>query len=198
MDKFLEEKVTADDVQKRIIDRLGSRQGKIERIALWERGKRHNLRTLYVALSAAACIALAVVSTDVFHSGPGGASVIEQLGIEAPTMAPFRAAMPEVAEIERLMDDGEFYDALDIADAALKKSNKAVKGYEKMEALDEETEYEYKYEKLLNSELRWTYIYLLVIADCERDALKELKKYLKDDEFCLHRDEAESMVRAFS
>ena len=116
----------------------------------------------------------------------------------APSLVPFRAAMPEVAEIERLMDDGEFYDALDIADAALKKSNKAVKGYEKMAALDEETEYEYKYEKLLNSELRWTYIYLLVIADCERDALKELKKYLKDDEFCLHRDEAESMVRAFS
>lgn len=198
MDKFLDEKVTADNIQLRIIDRLGSRQAKIEKIALWERGKRRSLRTLYVALSAAACIALAVVSTDVFHSGPDGASVIEQLGIEAPTMAPFRAAMPEVAEIERLMDEGEYYEALDIAGVALKKSNKAVKEYEKILSPDEETEYEYKYEKLLNSELRWTYIYLLVIADCERDAVKELKKYLKDDEFCLHRDEAESMVRAFS
>ena len=196
MDNFLDGKKGGDELEQRIIERLGSRQRKIDRMKEWESGRRRNLRPLYVAVSAAACIALAVVLTNPFQES---GNIIEELGIEAPCMSAYRSAVPEFVEIEPLMSAGRYYEAIDVAYAALKRSDKAVKELQKQAAWgDEEWEYELNGERLMNAELRWVYIYLLVISDCDRNAVRELKKYLENDGFCLHKAEAESMLRALS
>ena len=196
MEKFIDGKHGCDEVERLVIDRLGKRQEKLDRIAQWESAAKHRVRALYAVISAAACLAIVFVTTDLFRDN---GNVIDELGIQAPRMEVFRSAAPEFMAVEKYMAEGEYYKALDVAEVALKKSDKTVKTYEK-ESLwgDEEWEYEYKYERLMNSEMRWAYIYLLVLADCERDAVKELKKYLQDMDFCQHKGEAESMLRAFS
>ena len=188
-------KIGGDDVEKRIVERLGARQKKLERMAAWENSSKGGVRRLYTTLlSVAACVALVFVSANMLW---GGNSVIEELGIAAPRMEAFRAALPEMSAVEQLIDKGEYYKALDITEEALKRSDNVVKGYEKqLVDGDEEMEYEYMSERMLNSELRWTYIYLLVLVECEDTAVKELEKYLADSEFCVHKREAEAMLRA--
>ena len=41
-----------------------------------------------------------------------------------------------------------------------------------------------------------TYIYALIMVESEKMAVKQLKKYLKDEEYCTHKEEAESMLKA--
>lgn len=193
MDKHVNDKLGRDEVERLIVDRLGSRQEKIYRIKEWEKGNRRSLRTLYAVISAAACLAIFFVTTDLFKSG----NIIDELGIAAPCMDAYRSAVPELVEIEQLVSSGKYYEALDATYAALRRSDKAVKELQKHPRIgDEEWEYEYQSEKMLNSELRWKYIYLLVLAECDRSAIKELKKYLRDTDFCQHKEEAESMLRA--
>ena len=50
-------------------------------------------------------------------------------------------------------------------------------------------------EQLANSELRWTYIYLLVCTGDRREAIKQLKIYLKQKEFCEHEVEAKRLLK---
>ena len=196
MEKFNDGRHACDEVERLVVDGLARRQEKLDRIARWESTAKYRVRALYAAISAAACIAIVFVTGNLFQDG---GSVIDELGIQAPRMEVFRSAAPEFMVVENFMADGEYYKALDAAAAALKKSDKTVKAYEKEAAWgDEEWEYEYKYERLMNSEMRWAYIYLLVLADCEKDAVKELKRYLEDEEYCQHKDEAESMLRALS
>ena len=198
MEKFIDGRHACDDVERLVIDRLAKRQEKLDRIAQWESAAKYRVRALYAAISAAACIAIVFVAGDLL-GGSGCSGVIDELGIQAPRMEVFRSAAPEFMVVENYMADGEYYKALDVAAAALKKSDKTVKNYEKEPCWgDEEWEYEYKYERLMNSEMRWAYIYLLVVADSEKSAVKELKKYLEDVDYCQHRSEAESMLRAFS
>ncbi len=198
MEKFIDGKHACDNVERLIVDRLAKRQEKLDRIAQWESAAKHRVRALYAAISAAACIAIVVVTGD-FFGGGNGSDVLNELGIQAPAMEVFRSSAPDFKVVENCMADGDYQKALAVAETALKKSDKMVKALEK-EALwgDEEWEYEYMYERLLNSEMRWAYIYLLVLADYEKSAVRELKKYLNDVDYCLHKAEAESMLRAFS
>ena len=182
-------------VDKMIVDRLGERQRKLDRMSAWEKaasgGQKRNLRLLYAAISVAACIALVVI-VNPFAAGDRRAFTMEK-----PDFSTFRAALPELSQVEQLIDAGEYYKALDIVEAKLEASDKKVKNAEKEPLYDdEEWMYEYKAEKLLNAELRWTYIYLLVMVECDRTAVKELKKYLEDEEFCLHKKDADAMMRA--
>lgn len=187
-----------------IVDRLGERQRKLDRMSAWEKaasvGQKRNLRLLYAAISVAACIALVVVVNPFLNGGvmSGGTSVINgTMEMKRPDFSTFRAALPELLQVEQLIDAGEYYKALDIVEAKLEASDKKVKKAEKEPLYDdEEWMYEYKAEKLLNAELRWTYIYLLVMVECDRTAVKELKKYLEDEEFCLHKKDADAMMRA--
>lgn len=191
-------------VDKMIVDRLGERQRKLDRMSAWEKaasgGQKRNLRLLYAAISVAACIALVVVVNPFLNGGvmSGGTSVINgTMEMTRPDFSTFRAALPELLQVEQLIDAGEYYKALDIVEAKLEASDKKVKKAEKEPLYDdEEWMYEYKAEKLLNAELRWTYIYLLVMVECDRTAVKELKKYLEDEEFCLHKKDADAMMRA--
>lgn len=187
----------SSDVDKMIAGRLGERQRKLDRIDEWEkassRGGKRKLYMLYTAISIAACIALVAIVNPFSDSGAQRSTLV----MERPSFSSFRAALPELVQAEELIDAGEYYKALDIVEEKLKDSDRDIKCAEKTPCYDdEEWVYEYKAEKMLNAELRWTYIYLLVMVDCDRNAVKELKKYLNDDEFCIHREEAESMLDA--
>ena len=196
MEKFIDGRHACDDVERLVIDRLAKRQEKLDRIAQWESAAKHRVRAFNAAISAAACIAIVFVAGDLFGDS-GCSGVIDELGIQAPRMEVFRSAAPEFMVVENYMADGEYYKALDVAGVALKKSDKAVKGYEKEPCWgDEEWEYQYVAEKTLNSEIRWTYIYALIMVESEKMAVKQLKKYLKDEEYCTHKEEAESMLKA--
>lgn len=183
------------NVDKLIIDRLGERQRKVERIGAMEkasaRGRKRNMSILYTAISIAACIALVAIVNPFANDNR------RDFAMTRPDFSTFRAALPELVQVEAFIDAGEYYKALDLVEVKLKESDKNIKYAERKPMFDdEEWMYEYKSEKLLNGELRWTYIYLLVMVECDNTAVKELKRYLKDEEFCLHREEAKDMLEA--
>lgn len=191
------------DVDKVIVARLGERQRKMERMGAIEtavaRKRKRDLSILYTAISIAACVALVVIVNP--FAGSEGQQVTEgyrkELAMARPDFSTFRAALPELNQVEALIDEGKYYEALDLIEVELKESDRKIKYAEKEPCYDdEEWMYEYRAEKLLNDELRWTYIFLLVIVDCDHDAIKELKRYLKDEEFCLHREDAKDMLDA--
>lgn len=183
-----------ESVQMKIVERLGERDRKIEKMNGMERAARKARISLYTAMSVAASLLL-VVALNPFASS--GSDVIEELGIMQPAFGNYRASVEGVADVEEFIGAGEYYKALDLVEELLKDSERSIKQAEKEPLFDdEEWVYEYKSEKLFNAELRWTYIYLLVVIECERDAAKELKRYLKDTEFCLHKADAEKLLKA--
>ncbi len=184
-----------NDVDKLITGRLGERQRKMERIGAMEkataRERKRRLSILYTAISIAACIALVAIVNPFANDNR------RDFAMTRPDFSTFRAALPELVQVEAFIDAGEYYKALDLVMVKLKESDKNIK-YAEMEPMfdDEEWMYEYKAEKLLNAELRWTYIFLLVMVECDRTAVKQLKRYLKDEEYCLHREDAKDMLEA--
>ena len=63
-----------------------------------------------------------------------------------------------------------------------------------MDCDNEEMAYEEELEKSANSELRWTYIYLLVRLNHNDEARKQLNIYLKNRQFCGHSAEAMALL----
>lgn len=180
---------------KRIIERLAERQRKLDRVAEFSRSSKKGLYTLYTAISIAACLALVVLVAP--FGNDGGSN--EGLSIERPSFSNFRAALPELQHVETMIDKGEYYNAIDLTEAKLKESDKKIKQMLKKPMFgDEEWEYEFQAESLLNSELRWAFIYLLMMVEDDRTAVKQIKKYLEAEDFCIHRKEAESILRALS
>lgn len=191
MDK---ERLEGNEPDNRIVERLAERERKLEKIGVWNRNSSRGRYSVYSMIAVAACIALVIVLSP-FDAGKG--NVMEELGIEHPRFGGFRAASAELVEVERLLDDGKVYEALDMNEGLLKKSDKDIKELENAPMYDdEEWMYEYQSEKLYNGELRWSYIYLLVVVECENTAVKELKKYMKEMEFCTHHDEASRLLKA--
>lgn len=183
------------NVDKLIIDRLGERQRKVERMDVFEkasaRGRKRNMSILYTAISIAACIALVAIVNPFANDNR------RDFAMTRPDFSTFRAALPELVQVEAFIDAGEYYKALDLVEVKLKESDKNIKYAEKEPMFDdEEWMYEYKAEKLLNAELRWTYIFLLVMVECDHTAVKQLKRYLKDEEYCLHIEDAKDMLEA--
>ena len=157
-------------------------------------------RSKWLLPTVAAVVALVALLLFVLKPfAKPGENLVAKLGIEAPNMGAYRAAIPELKVIEDKISKGDYYAAIDIAEAALKKSEKALSQFAKKPQFgDEEWEYEYQSERLLNSELRWMFIYLLMMVEDDRTAIKEVKKYLKDPDFCIHKGDAESILRALT
>lgn len=189
-------KQEADELTNRIADRLGERQQKLERMAEWERldKKSTHIRPLFMTLAIAACIA-ALFFFSPF--GQSGQSYLDDLGIASPSLTDFRAGSPELTEISNLMEKEDFDNALEKAEAALARSEEALKMYYETEELwgdDEAIKYDKELEWEVNSELRWVYIYLLVKQGHKKDAKKELKRYLKYPDYCEHEAEAKALL----
>ena len=188
----------ADELTLKIAERLGQRQAKVERMAEWERPTRRLwLRPLIAGMSIAAC--LAVVLLMVTH-GRSASSPWEELGMEVPMLEEYRAALPELSEINQLMS-AQHYDeallkvevALNHSDAELEDLNLALMA---VDGQDEELLYEEEVELTTNAGLRWAYIYLLIHAERYGDAQVQLKRYLKlPAQSCTHKVEAKALLR---
>lgn len=184
----------ADALTGRIVDRLGERQEKLEQMAAWEQAsKKPKVRPLYYLTAIAACVAAVVLLWPTSEVSP-----IEELGIEAPTMTEYRAASAEIARIEKLIGEKNYEEALRRTVKALKGSDAAIYEFENVpEVWDSDEEYAYEFEAELqkNSELRWTYIYLLVQLGKNKEARKELKAYLKLSQYAEHQEEARQLLK---
>lgn len=197
-------KEEADALTLRIIDRLGERQRKMDLMRSFDIkeesstphvGTRiYGMKRLLMGVAIAACVAGIIVLIP--WSG-GSLPVVEELGIEKPTMTEYRAASPNIAEIERLMASEQFQEAAKLAEQELKQSDLTIHEFEGVveELEDEEMAYEQEAEKVKNSELRWTYIYLLLKTNKKKEARRQLKIYLNNQAYGSHIEEARKLMK---
>ena len=170
----------ADELTLRIADRLGKRQEKIDCMAEWERGSRRmELRPITLsALAIAAC--LVVVFIIQIPRTSNSSNPLDELGIAAPSFELYRSAVPELSEITHLISDQKYIEALPKVHEALEHSDLNLRELEMAlqnnddEVLSDEKETE----QVLNGELRWAYIWLLVFDNNNEKALEQIDLYL--------------------
>lgn len=186
----------ADGLCQRIIDRLGRRQEKIDRMAEMERAERRShLRPMTVILAIAACLVVAFLISPLWRTT---VSPLDELGIAAPSMDNYRASIPELTEITQLIEAKNYDMALEKTAKALSSSDVKLEELDFASAVsdDDGLLYEAETERVYNSELRWTYIYLLVRTNDKKEARHQLKLYLKHPKDCEHLDEARELQKA--
>lgn len=185
----MQQEISNDELTQRIARRLGARQQKLQCMEEWERPARKlSLPRTMAVLSAAACVALILMIAPW-----KGYSPVDELGIR-PDLTEFRSGMPQLTEIQRLLDASEYEEALGITGQVLLSSDAEI---EEMKAgvnlQDEMAEYEYRVMCEVNSELRWTYIFLLVQEGQNEAAWQQLERYIGDVEYAHHREDAEAL-----
>lgn len=183
----------ADALTQRIVDRLGERQKKLNRIAEWEQpARRMVLRPLKVTLAVAACLTVAFFLVPLLRS----TSPLDTLAIETPMIEEYRSSTLDIAEINRLIETKNYDDALLKTEQMLQHSKREVKMLEKalVNNNDEVLQYELEAERAMNAQVHWTYIYLLIRVERNDDALRELKIYLKI-EGCPNREQAKALLK---
>ncbi len=201
--------IPQDELTQRIVSRLGERQQKLELMAQWEKSgsvdvtpasaqEKHKarIRSLYYITVVAACIAIVLWMVP----WGGRQDLISELGIGTPELTAYRAANAETEQIDTLIKDEKYQDALNIVTTALKKSEAELEVLEDFveTQADDESLYELDAEMQLNSELRWTRIYLLLKLDMKKEARKEVKDYLRYPDYCQHLDEAKALKKTLN
>lgn len=185
---------THDEITQRIADRLGERQRKMKRMnEMQSKPRRVALRGTAVMAIAASVVAAFLL----FPQNNTAVSPLDELNIQPGFSEMYRAASPEVAEIEALISDGKFDVALNRVERALHNSDLVLKECGLLgEAVDDdELIYAYELEHVCNSELRWTYIFLLVRAQRTEDAIKQVRLYLKSKDYCEHESQARELLK---
>lgn len=181
-----QQEIPNDELTQRIAKRLGERQQKLQCMQEWERPARRLFlpRTMAV-LSAAACVAIILMVAPW-----KGYSPLDELDIR-PDLTEFRSGYPQMAEMQRLLENMEYEEALVLAEQMLQQSDEEIEEVKVDTNLQYEmAEYECHMMRTMNSELRWTYIYLLVKAKQNEEALQQLERYISDVAYAHHRDEA--------
>lgn len=182
-----------DAIERRIVDRLGERQKKFDRIAEME--KKRNVvpfykRTTLWVTAVAACVAVVLVVSPLLKSST---NPIDELGIGVPELSEFRAGIPHLEEIQKLLKEEKWDQALADVKIALKQSDSAMEMYSKATEAwidDEGLKYEAEAEQIYNCELRWIYIYLLVRTENNTEAINQLSIYLMNSEYIDNKGEA--------
>lgn len=187
---------TNDALEQCIVERLGERQKKLQRIEEWEQADRRKVtvhRRMWMTVLAAACVAGVLVVTPLLRGND--MSVLDQVGIGVPDLTEcYRAADPDLPRIQRMMNEQKWDEALKEARTALRHSNEALElftdaakrwGHE-----DEGILYDIQAEEVTNDELHWTYIYLLLRTGHDAEASVQLKEYLRKYNDGVHRNEA--------
>lgn len=192
-------KTGADTMTLLITERLGERKRKLNRMAEMEREIRakKNRRNYITRPLLAASILAALFAWPIYRAQM---SPLDRLGIQPPATTEYRTANTETAEIALLMENKDYEQALAQTKNALDKSDLAIKELRgvSIDWNNEELMYEENLERSANSELRWTYIYLLVKLRQNKDAKKQLKRYIKDKQFSEHRTEAIALLKEIS
>ncbi|MBR1448347.1 MAG: hypothetical protein IJ588_06345 [Prevotella sp.] len=195
MEEEVFNKQEADGLTTMIASRLGERQQKLERMESWEHESgKTRVRPIYIVSAVAACVAVILLMMPFGKA----TSPWDDLGLAVPSMTEYRAATPDLSAIMEMIDSKDYAAALERTKQALELSDKSVKETEDLMVgwADEEMLYELEQEMVMNGEIRWTYIYLLVTLDKKREAKKELKKYLKNPAYCEHEEDAKALLNA--
>lgn len=187
----------ADTLTQQIAGRLALRQQKLDLMEQWQQQGKHTtrMRRIYIATAVAASLAALTIVVPMWWQST--ASPLDELGIERPQLTEYRSAESMAAEIDRLIAEENYEQALSKTLKALKQSDLTLSELTYAPELwddEEEAKYEEAAEKAHNSDLRWTYIYLLVQTGDHKTAKKQLKKYLKDSEHCQHAQEARKLL----
>ena len=181
-----------DQMTKLITERLGERQEMLRKIEKWEKKSSKKLPfTLVSTLAVAACLAVMFILNPFTSSSP-----LDEVGIEQPTILMVRGNSEDIAEVERLMNKPDYQTAVIKVQNILchiKMLKEMV--WDLPEDFDkEEAEYEISQYDMMESDVRWTYIYILVKVNDFDIAKKELKKYIKHPEYAQHLDEAKELL----
>lgn len=192
MKTTMKQEMTHDEMTCRIAQRLGERQRKLKQMEEWEHhAEASTKRLVMTVMSVAACIALLWLLPP-----SSSVSVVDELGIR-PDMMEFRSASPELSAIQRMMDAAEYEEALTCAQKALNHSDSALLVLTSEDvSLEECMEYEIHFERAMNSELRWLYIYLLSKTERYEEALTQLELYMKDESNAPHITKAKALFEA--
>lgn len=182
-----------DELTEKIKERLGERQRKMNMMQEWEVSKRHvTFPIAFTTIAVAACLAGALFLIPALQPQ----SPLDELGI-VPTELTFRGGTPlETAELNHLIDTKQYEVALRKVRKELRNSDLVLKECLNIgEAVDdEELQYAYQQEHLINSEIRWNYIYLLVRMEDYAEARKQLRIYMKHKEYNEHNEEAKALL----
>ena len=192
MKTTMKQKTTYDELTCRIAQRLGERQRKLKQMEEWEHHAGASTKRLVMTvLSVAACVTLLW-----FLTPSNSVSVVDELGIR-PDVTEFRSASSELSAIQRMMDASEYEEALTCAQKALNNSDSALLVLTSEDvSLEEGMEYEIHFERAMNSELRWLYIYLLSKTERYEEALTQLDLYMKDESNAPHIATAKALFKA--
>ena len=188
----------ADELTLRISERLGKRQEKIDCMAEWERSDRRvKLHPIVLsALAMAACLVV-VFAIQIPRANSLG-NPLDELGIAAPEFELYRSAVLDLSEISQLIDNQEYADALPKVERAMEHSDRNLKEMESaLQNTDDEVMTEEKEtEQVLNGELRWAYIWLLVHENRNEEAMEQIKLYLElPSELISHEAEAKALAK---
>lgn len=187
-----------DELTNLIANRLAARQEKLEKMKAWDNNEHKKpgkswMNTRVVSFAVAASLVAVFVF---FHLTRVSPTAVDELGIDAPSLNGFRNASSDMTEIQNLMEKPDYSAALVAAEKALKHSDMEINEMKDVVYGDDEEEmYEEEMERQVNAQLRWTYIYLLVKNGNKDIAIKQLKRYLKNKEYCDNEEDARRLLQ---
>ncbi|MBO5880791.1 MAG: hypothetical protein J6Q57_04015 [Paraprevotella sp.] len=182
MKKTIKQEMTHDELTCRIVQRLAERQRKVKQMEEWEHhAGTSTKRFVMTVMSVAACVTLLWLLIP-----SNSVSVVDELGIR-PDMTEFRSALPELSAIQQMLDASEYEKALIVVQKILNQSDSTLQVLKSEDIpLEEDVEYEMHFERVMNSELRWLYIYLLTKSERYDIVLTQLELYMKDESNAPH------------
>lgn len=188
MDMNIHQEIPNDELTTRIAHRLGERQNKIQSMAEWNRPARNfTLPQTITLLSVAVCFALLFMIAPWQVKTP-----VDLLGI-TPNLTEFRSAQPNINEIQTLLEKSEYEEAIIKTEQLMSLFNSEIDEIEKLSVIDEVAEYEKQMLCTMNSELCWTYIYLLVKTGRNEKALQYIDYYINDLKYAFHIEDAKAL-----
>lgn len=180
-----------DELTQLITRRLGERQKKLQRMQEMEcKSATQRMVLKRGVLAVAACLVVAML---LFPWGRTE-NPVDALGIDLTPTETFRSATPQSRAIAQMIDDGKLEEARTELEEALEESDDIISKIRSYYDYDEEAEYMEQMEMMSNAELRWLYACVLTKTEHYKEAMKELKRYMRKKEFCDHEKEAQELL----
>lgn len=180
-----------EELNKLIMERLGERQYKVQRMQEMERRRKSRAlmlkRTVY---AAAACLVVALMILPLHRTE----NPLDTLGIDVTSSEIYRSSTPQSRAIAKLIDEGKYAEAQREVEGAIQESDDNISRIRSYCNYDEEAEYMERLEQMDNAELRWLRACILVRTEQYKAAQKELNRYLRKKEFCDHEKEARELL----
>lgn len=181
-----------ENIDITIIERLGEHQRKAEfihrNLEKKERRPFYVPKASYVIISIAACIALLIaVSPMLFQNDE-----LSNLSVMTPSFTEFRSGSSH--QLESLIMDGEYSQALTIVKSELSEIDKDLDSINRTNPSDEDI-YLLKLFKDSKEELEWCKIYLLLKLENKEELEICCQEYLNNTELHIHDDDAKKILK---